>query len=189
MDSSNMYCGDTCDSVLLIGLQPKSYYWVNIQVVNTAGTGMVSENYFGRTWRRAPNSYPEYVHVQSHQGNSVHVMWRGVSTGSYEETIKGYKIRWWPINEDIRTANETIVAEKLTQKILHGIQSGTVYSLRVMAYSRGGDGRNSPTVYFTLEGQVMINPETTEIVNTASTYIPSVYVFLGVYLVHYRYQS
>lgn len=36
--------------------------------------------------------YPEFVTIHSHGPNSVYVKWRGVSTGLFEETLRGYKV-------------------------------------------------------------------------------------------------
>ncbi|KAK0067653.1 contactin-like isoform X2, partial [Biomphalaria pfeifferi] len=167
MDSSNMYCYDDCGSEILVGLEPDSYYWVNVQVFTTAGMGTLSEDAYGSTFGPQPHFYPKYVHVNSYKGNAVFVLWKGVSNARSEEPIIGYKLRWWPSTEDIRKANITVIAQKKTTAVIHGIRSGIVYSLRVMAYSNGGDGVSSPTTYFTLEGQVMFNPETTDILNAA----------------------
>ncbi|CAL1528357.1 unnamed protein product [Lymnaea stagnalis] len=167
MDSSNVYCNEDCGSALLVGLLPRAHYWVNVQVFTTAGMGTVSEDFFGRTYYSAPLLYPEFVTVRSYSSTAVFVHWRGVSTTQKEEPLLGYKIRWWPSTEDIKTANVTVVGDRMTRTVLHGIGVGTVYSLRVMGYSRGGEGKNSPTVYFTLEGQVVYNPVTTEIMNSS----------------------
>ncbi|CAL1534452.1 unnamed protein product [Lymnaea stagnalis] len=171
MDSSNMYCYDDCGSEVLVGLEPDSYYWVNVQVFTSAGMGTLSEDHYGKTFNYPPKFYPKYVHVTSYPGNAVFVVWKGISTSLNEEPLIGYKIRWWPSTEDIRTANITVIPRKQTRTVIHGIGSGTVYSIRVMGYSNAGDGINSPTTYFTLEGQVIYNPETSEILNSANTIV------------------
>ena len=64
---------------------------------------------------------------------------------------------WWPVGDDIRTANTTTVG-RVTEAFIHGLQFDTIYKLRMMAYNRGGDGKKSPTVYFTVEkGNFSIN--------------------------------
>ncbi|KAH9496096.1 hypothetical protein Btru_012712 [Bulinus truncatus] len=173
MDSSNVYCHEDCGSEILVGLEPDSNYWVNVQVFTTAGMGTLSEDSYGSTFAFPPRFYPKYVHVRSYKGNAVFAYWKGVSNGRSEEPIIGYKLRWWPSTENIHKANITVVPEKKTTALIHGVRSGIVYSLRVMAYSNGGDGVNSPTTYFTLEGQVMYNPETTEILNLSTDFVGS----------------
>lgn len=62
------------------------------------------------------------------------------------------QLRVWKVQEDIRTATDTKV-EKVEEAILDGLQTKTVYVLRVLGYSIGGDGALSPHVYFTVEGK------------------------------------
>lgn len=38
----------------------------------------------------------------------------------------------------------------MSHAVVKGIHEGVVYAVRVLAYSAGGDGKKSPTVYFTL---------------------------------------
>lgn len=49
-----MYCEDQengdCGSVLLVGLDPFTYYWVNVQVFTSAGMGTLSEDHYGQTF-------------------------------------------------------------------------------------------------------------------------------------------
>ena len=56
---------------------------------------------------------------------------------------------WWPVGDDIRTANQTTVP-KVTEAVIYGLQFDVIYKLRVMGMNRGGDGKKSPTVYFTM---------------------------------------
>ena len=62
-------------------------------------------------------------------------------------------MRWWPATENILSANDTVVPEKRTWGVIEGIQEGIAYSIRVLGYNAGGDGKKSPTVYFTLGEQ------------------------------------
>ncbi|BFZ22584.1 hypothetical protein BsWGS_25623 [Bradybaena similaris] len=163
--STNIYCD--CGIGMVVGLDPNEDYWINIQVFTNAGLGPVSGDGEGSTFIFPPMNYPEYVHVGSYMGNAVFVTWRGVSTGLLEEPVIGYKIRWWPATENIRKANDTVVPRAMSHGVVKGLENGVVYALRVLAYSAGGDGKKSPTTYFTLEGQVVYNPETTEIMNSS----------------------
>ena len=54
------------------------------------------------------------------------------------------------MGDDIRMANQTTVG-RTTEAFIHGLQFDTIYKLRMMAFNRGGDGKKSPTVYFTVE--------------------------------------
>ncbi|KAK3596410.1 hypothetical protein CHS0354_020657 [Potamilus streckersoni] len=76
-------------------------------------------------------------------------------------SISFAQLKWWRAGDDIRTASERIVG-KVFEAIIDGIQRNNVYKLRVMGINRGGDGKNSPTVYFTLGGEVAFDAETAE---------------------------
>ena len=60
----------------------------------------------------------------------------------------------WKIQEDIRTANDTKV-DKVTEAIVEGLQKRTVYVLRVLGTSMGGDGKKSEKTYFTVLGKLV----------------------------------
>lgn len=67
-----------------------------------------------------------------------------------EEPIKGYKVRVWESDQDMSTANDTIivVGNKL-ECYVETLTPGKGYKMRVLAYSNGGDGRmSSPTHQF-----------------------------------------
>ncbi|GFR73699.1 contactin [Elysia marginata] len=125
-------------------------FYINVQVFTNAGMGPMSEEGDGGTYIYPPLSYPEFVQVTSFPGNSVFVFWRSVTTGLLEEPIAGYKLRWWPASDNIITANDTVVEGGATHGVIRGLQRGVVYSLRVLGYSAAGDGKKSPTVFFTL---------------------------------------
>lgn len=146
----------------VIGLEPNTDYWVTVEMFNSAGLSNPSERQRLSTCLGAPILYPEFVTISSHGPDSVYVEWRGVSTGLYEETLWGYKMRYWLQGDNIRTANDTITGKE-TQGVIYGIQRGYVYSLRVLGFSKGGDGKMSPTKYFTLGGLVPVDRTISEI--------------------------
>ncbi|XP_022311293.1 contactin-like [Crassostrea virginica] len=146
----------------VIGMEPNTDYWVTVEMFNSAGLSNPSERQRLSTCLAAPILYPEFVNIQSHGSNSVYVEWRGVSTGLFEETLWGYKMRYWLQGDDIRTANDTITGKE-THGVIYGIQRGYVYCLRVMGFSKGGDGKMSPTTYFTLGGLVPVDRTISEI--------------------------
>ncbi|GFN88956.1 contactin, partial [Plakobranchus ocellatus] len=102
----------------------------------------------------------------SHGSDSVRLLWKGVSVQSDEEPIRGYKALYWNITEDIRAARVVDFGMSQTGVIL-GIKKNKIYRLVMLAYNKGGNGNKSMNVFFTLGGQVVYNPPTTEIRNTA----------------------
>ncbi|RUS84683.1 hypothetical protein EGW08_007553 [Elysia chlorotica] len=174
--STNIYCD--CGEGLVVGLDTNDDFYINVQVFTNGGMGPLSEEGDGGTYIFPPLAYPEYVQVTSFPGNSVFVFWRSVTTGLLEEPVAGYKLRWWPAGDNILTANDTVVPGGLTHGVIRGLRRGVVYSLRVLGYSAAGDGKRSPTVFFTLEGRVRINPETSELMNASSRLNPCVLIRL-----------
>ncbi|KAL3860640.1 hypothetical protein ACJMK2_010736 [Sinanodonta woodiana] len=165
--ADSLYLFEPNDHAIVIGLQPYQDYWFNIEVFNSAATGTPSEKYKISTNENPPSKYPEFVYVYSHGHGSVKVQWRGVSTGFREASLEGYKLKWWKAGDEIQTAMERSVGI-VDEAVIDGIEKDNVYKLRVMAYNRGGDGKNSPTVFFTLGGQVAFDAETAQILTAES---------------------
>ena len=98
---------------------------------------------------KAPLSYPTEVWVHSHGSESVRVVWRGISTSTAEEPLQGYIVRYWVSGDDIRTATDVEV-DKTDSAVIYGIGKNNLYKLRVLGYSRGGEGKLGEALYFTL---------------------------------------
>lgn len=60
-----------------------------------------------------------------------------------------FQLLYWPVGDDIRNANFTTTL-KDPEGVIYGLQQDIIYKLRVMGMNRGGDGKKSPTVYFTI---------------------------------------
>lgn len=129
---------------LIVGLQPDTYYYVKVMAYNSAGEGPESERYLERTYRKAPQNPPSSVNVFGINPSEVRVVWRYVQPSFEEEPVIGYKIRVWEVDQDMSTANDTIVpvGSKLEGYITN-LSPGKAYHMRVLAFSNGGDGRMS----------------------------------------------
>lgn len=129
---------------LVVGLKPDTRYYVKVMAYNSAGEGPESERFLERTWRRAPQKPPSAVHVMDVNPSTVRVTWRYVQPGPDEEPLIGYKVRVWEVDQDMSTANDTIVliGNDLEARITN-LSPGKTYHLRVLGYSVGGDGRMS----------------------------------------------
>ncbi|XP_034660688.1 contactin [Drosophila subobscura] len=135
---------------LIVGLQPDTYYFVKVMAYNAAGEGPESERFEERTYRKAPQKPPSSVHVYGINPSTVRVVWRYVSPSQDEEPIEGYKVRIWETDQNMITANNTIVqvGQKL-ESYINTLTPGKSYNMRVLAFSNGGDGRmSSPTLRF-----------------------------------------
>jgi len=124
--------------------------YVQVMAYNTAGEGPESERFLERTYRKAPQKPPSSVNVFGVNPSTVRVTWRYVQPSLDEEPLIGYKIRIWEIDQDMSTAKDTIIpgGSKLEANVKDLIP-GKIYKLRVLAFSKGGDGRmSSPTHTF-----------------------------------------
>ncbi|KAL4229020.1 ROBO3 [Mactra antiquata] len=166
------------DSGIIIGLDPYTWYTVDVIVLNTAGMGPMGEVYHARTYKLPPILYPVEIKVYSHSAHSVRITWRGVSSTTEEENIEGYKVRYWVTTDDVRTAIDVVTGRTETEAIVHGIQKDTVYECRVLGYSRGGDGKHSQSVYFTLGGMLIFDPSSSEVLAAASSIQSTLYIII-----------
>lgn len=124
--------------------------FLKVMAYNSAGEGPESERYLERTYRKAPQKPPSAVNVFGVNPSTVRVVWRYVQPSLEEEPLIGYKIRVWEVDQDMSTANDTIIpgGSKLEADIKN-LSPGKAYHLRVLAFSNGGDGRmSSPTHTF-----------------------------------------
>lgn len=135
---------------LIVGLQPDTYYFVKVMAFNSAGEGPESERYLERTYRKAPQKPPASVNVWAVNPSTVRVVWRYVQPTDEEEPLIGYKVRVWETDQDMSTANDTIIpVEHKLEAYVNNLIPGKTYNLRVLAYSNGGDGRmSSPPITF-----------------------------------------
>ncbi|XP_060843865.1 contactin [Rhopalosiphum padi] len=132
---------------LIVGLQPDTEYYVKVMAFNSAGEGPESERYIERTYRKAPQKPPSSVIINGINPGTIHVTWRYVQPTLEEEPIKGYKVRVWENDQDMSTANDTIIEiESKLEAYISNLTPGKVYKLRVLAYSNGGDGRMSSPI-------------------------------------------
>jgi len=136
---------------LIVALTPQTEYYVTVMAYNEAGSGPESEAFLARTFKAAPLRPPSAVKVSAIDDTTVSVTWRGVDTTNIEEPIIGYKVRYWEADQGIHLAKEVykyLDGEDL-KVIIPGLIRGKTYKLRVLAYSKGGDGKmSSPAAEF-----------------------------------------
>ncbi|ENN74113.1 hypothetical protein D910_11524 [Dendroctonus ponderosae] len=130
---------------LIVGLQPDTYYFVKCMAYNSAGEGPEK-----RTYRKAPQKPPSSVRVYGINPSTVKVQWRYVQPSLEEEPLQGYKIRVWETDQDLSTANDTIIPfGGHLEGYVNNLSPGKTYRMRILAFSNGGDGRmSSPALVF-----------------------------------------
>lgn len=110
---------------LIVGLEPDTYYFVKVMAYNAAGEGPESERYLERTYRNAPQKPPSSVNIFGINPSTIRVVWRYIAPSQDEEPVQGYKIRIWETDQDMTTANDTVVpiGQKL-EKIIDNLTPG-----------------------------------------------------------------
>lgn len=78
-------------------------------IYNGAGEGPESERYLERTYRSAPQKPPSSVNIFGINPSTIRVVWRYIAPSQDEEPVQGYKIRIWETDQDMTTANDTVV--------------------------------------------------------------------------------
>eukprot|EP00106_Octopus_bimaculoides_P009640 XP_014777082.1 PREDICTED: contactin-like [Octopus bimaculoides] len=155
-------------SALIIGLKPNGYYWMTVQVFNTAGLSDLSEKYLGKTGSDPPLKYPIEIHVYSHGPESVRVTFRGVGYNNNEDPIQGYKLCSWQVT-DMMDYSKCVQVGVVSSGIIPNLKKNVLYKLRVCGFTGAGDGKLSELTYFTLGGQVKYNPHDFEVLAISST--------------------
>lgn len=118
---------------LVVGLEPDTYYWVKVMAYNAAGEGPESERFLERTYRKAPQKPPSSVHIYGINPSTIKVVWRYVSPSQEEEPVEGYKIRIWEADQDMATANDTLVSlGRKLEYIVDTLTPGTKQILVIM---------------------------------------------------------
>uniref|UniRef100_A0A0B7B5Q8 Contactin n=1 Tax=Arion vulgaris TaxID=1028688 RepID=A0A0B7B5Q8_9EUPU len=150
------------DTGLVIGLESQVNTIVDVQVYNSAGLGPRSNTYVMETARLPALHYSEEVRVASAGFGRARVWWRGITTAQIEEDITGYVIWLWTASENFRGAELIELSGNVYMTTLHNISEHRLYAMRIAATSFGGTGKKSPTVYFTTEGQILIDANLAE---------------------------
>ncbi|GAB1610181.1 contactin-2-like [Argonauta hians] len=171
------------EDAVIIGLKPNGYYWVTVQVFNTAGLGPLSERYYGATGMDAPLNFPTEVFVNSRDSTSVNVKFRGVGFGIDESPVAGYKLCYRSVRE-VWDLDHCKNIDAVEHGVIENLEKNVLYKLRVLAYSGDGDGKKSEAVYFTLGGQVVVDQATHSIMAGSSCLVSSLSVFILSYILY-----
>ncbi len=120
------------------------------QSFNTAGDGPPSGFAEQTTYKLWPQTFPTMVTINATQyPRTVLVTWIGVQTTTAEESVLGYKIRYWPTGADYRATFKDVDAGLRTYAYLQNMPLDERFNVRVYAYSRAGVGKmSSPILQF-----------------------------------------
>ena len=168
-------------NAIIIGLEPDTIYFVRVYVFNSAGESVESQLFSHRTFRRAPQTPPQYVKLyqperpkdrkvllsDKREMYRLTVEWRGISTDNNEEPLEGYYIKVWEYYQSIENATIFYAPADVGKWTIDNIFKNRNYRLRVQGWSVGGEGKlSSPLKEFRIDndGRLLLS-ESSLIIN------------------------
>ena len=116
---------------------------IYLQMFNSAGDSLDSSFVDQTTFKKPPQNFPTVMRLNStNTPHQIRVTWNGVRVMAEEESVDGYRMRYWLSGAPVRTALDVDVGLKITG-LLNNLQYDVRYNLRIFAYSRGGHGKLS----------------------------------------------
>ncbi|XP_065314579.1 contactin-like isoform X2 [Gordionus sp. m RMFG-2023] len=127
----------------VIGIVPNCRYWVKVMAFNSAGNGPLSDPVYMNTFRDAPLMQPTDISISGpNSDGAIRITWSGIYTSNNEEPLEGYKIRIWEGREDISDYVDIPVG-LINFHDIYSFPKHKVFKIRILGYSRGGDGKMS----------------------------------------------
>ncbi|THD29133.1 Contactin/TAG-1 cell adhesion molecule [Fasciola hepatica] len=138
--------GDVTEGVI-IGLDADTYYCIAVQIFNSAGDGPESSFTEQTTFKISPQDFPTMVTLNAtDQPSTIRVSWVGIQARPNEESVEGYRIRFWPAGSQFKQTFTDVDVGLKTYGFVTGLEPDMRYNLRVYGYSRGGVGKMSSPV-------------------------------------------
>ncbi|XP_070559759.1 contactin-5-like isoform X2 [Ptychodera flava] len=115
-------------------------YQVRVGAFNSLGDGPNSTIVTVYSHEAAPTDYPRDVSAEAKSGSEIKVTWSRISTTNLKGRLRGYKIKYWSSEESEATAFVSTSPGIATNHIVDGLEPSTLYHVKVLAYSGGGNG-------------------------------------------------
>ncbi|XP_010577031.1 PREDICTED: protein sidekick-2 [Haliaeetus leucocephalus] len=121
-------------------LEEWTEYRVQVQAFNAIGSGPWSRSVVGRTRESVPSSGPSNVSALATSSSSMLVRWSDIPEADCNGLILGYKVMYK--EKDLDTRAQFWLAEGNASRSaqLTGLGKYTLYEIRVLAFTRIGDG-------------------------------------------------
>lgn len=121
-------------------LEEWTEYRVQVQAFNAIGSGPWSHLVLGRTRESVPSSGPSNVSAQATSSSSMLVRWSDIPEADCNGLILGYKVMYKEKDSEARA--QFWLAEGNTSRSaqLTGLGKFMLYEIRVLAFTRIGDG-------------------------------------------------
>ncbi|NXD62073.1 SDK2 protein, partial [Eolophus roseicapillus] len=124
-------------------LEEWTEYRVQVQAFNAIGSGPWSHAVVGRTRESVPSSGPSNVSVVATSSSSMLVRWSDIPEADRNGHILGYKVMYKEKDSDTRARFWLAEGNASCSAQLTGLGKYTLYEIRVLAFTRIGDGAPS----------------------------------------------
>uniref|UniRef100_A0A4W3K1G6 Sidekick cell adhesion molecule 1 n=1 Tax=Callorhinchus milii TaxID=7868 RepID=A0A4W3K1G6_CALMI len=121
-------------------LEEWTEYLFQIQAFNAIGSGPWSEQVKGHTRESVPSAAPGNVSADAVSSTKMLVMWGAVPESDQNGLILGYKILYQEKDSDSSSHTHLVKGNFTQSVILKGLRKYVQYEIRVLAFTRIGDG-------------------------------------------------
>ncbi|XP_069728345.1 protein sidekick-2 [Phaenicophaeus curvirostris] len=121
-------------------LEEWTEYRVQVQAFNAIGLGPWSHSVVGRTRESVPSSGPSNVSAVATTSSSMLVQWSDIPEADCNGLILGYKVIYKQKDSDARAQFWLAEGNASRSAQLSGLGKYTLYEIRVLAFTRMGDG-------------------------------------------------
>ncbi|NWZ39596.1 SDK2 protein, partial [Brachypodius atriceps] len=124
-------------------LEEWTEYRVQVQAFNAIGSGPWSPSVLGRTRESVPSSGPSNVSAVATSSSSLMVRWSDIPEADCNGLILGYKVLYKEKGSQARSRFWLAEGNASRSAQLTGLAKYTLYEIRVLAFTRMGDGAPS----------------------------------------------
>lgn len=121
-------------------LEEWTEYRVQVQAFNAIGSGPWSHLVLGRTRESVPSSGPSNVSAQATSSSSMLVRWSDIPEADCNGLILGYKVMYKEKDSEARARFWLAEGNTSRSAQLTGLGKFMLYEIRVLAFTRIGDG-------------------------------------------------
>ncbi|KAJ7422467.1 Protein sidekick-2 [Willisornis vidua] len=139
----HMICDRVEREFTIEDLEEWTEYRVQVQAFNAIGSGPWSRPVLGRTRESVPSSGPSNVSAVATSSSSLMVRWSDIPEADCNGLILGYKVMYKEKGSEARAQFWLAEGNSSRSAQLTGLGKYTVYEIRVLAFTRIGDGAAS----------------------------------------------